>query len=262
MKHKVLSYVILLFMFFSVIEIIPIDNGISKGNTVLSYSPEIVDFGDVEQGEIDGSGFLIWNSGGCSCGLLTYNFLEDCDWLSINPLNGSSWGTKNFITITIDTRSLNIGTYEYNIMIYTNAGMGEVKVIVNIIESRSNNPPIKPAINGPYQGELDVENSYQFVSSDIDGDYIFYYIDWGDHTEKIRLGPFPPGKEQSLSHSWSEDGTYKIRVKAQDIHGAESDWSTLPVSMPKYKLQYNQFIRFLETHTHLFPILQRLLRLK
>ena len=51
------------------------------------------------------------------------------------------------------------------------------------------------------------------------------------------------GETVETSHSWSEEGTYEIRVKAQDEYGAESDWSDpLPVSMPKtYENLFQQF---------------------
>ena len=35
--------------------------------------------------------------------------------------------------------------------------------------------------------------------------------------------------------TWSTKGTYAVKVKAKDAHGAESDWETLTVSMPKNK---------------------------
>jgi hypothetical protein len=47
---------------------------------------------------------------------------------------------------------------------------------------------------------------------------------------------------------------------AEDIYGAESDWATLEVSMPKNKI-INPFERFLEQHPYMFPILKYLLKL-
>jgi hypothetical protein len=40
------------------------------------------------------------------------------------------------------------------------------------------------------------------------------------------------GTEVSISHTWTERGTYEIKVKAMDEHGKESDWGTLSVTMP------------------------------
>ena len=39
------------------------------------------------------------------------------------------------------------------------------------------------------------------------------------------MGPFNSGNTASATHSWEENGLYKIKVKARDSWGAESDWS-------------------------------------
>jgi len=98
-----------------------------------------------------------------------------------------------------------------------------------------NSPPITPTIEGPSSGATGTEYDYSLCSSDPDGDDISYCIDWGDGAGEVCIGPFPSGTCLTEKHTWSSDGTYIIQVKAQDIHGAESDWATLEVSMPKNK---------------------------
>jgi len=78
------------------------------------------------------------------------------------------------------------------------------------------------------------------------------------------LGPYNSGEECNASGIWFEKGNYEIKVKAIDIHGAESEWSDpLSVSMPKTR-QYidSPFLRFLENHPHMFPLLRHLLNLQ
>jgi len=72
-----------------------------------------------------------------------------------------------------------------------------------------------------------------FVSTDPDGDDVYYYIDWGDGTNSSWIGPYNPGEEISLSHAWNEKGTYVISAKCKDSNDVESDWNTLEISMPK-----------------------------
>ena len=36
----------------------------------------------------------------------------------------------------------------------------------------------------------------------------------------------------SATHTWSSTGDFTIRVKAKDIQDEESEWATLPVTMP------------------------------
>ena len=96
-----------------------------------------------------------------------------------------------------------------------------------------NGPPESPWIDGPTFGEIEVEYIYTFVSTDIDGDDVFYWIDWGDGNDTGWIGPYMAGEEITRSHSWSENGTYEIRAKAKDIW-CESYWSFLFVRIGDY----------------------------
>ncbi len=124
--------------------------------------------------------------------------------------------------------------------------------------SEINNNPSIPSINGEINGEAGVSYDYIVNSVDLDGDQISYCIDWGDGTPEICNGPFDSGVEQTFSHSWDEENSYTIRVKARDINGAESDWATLEVSMPKNKItdNINSWISILIER---FPILELIL---
>ncbi|EMR74602.1 hypothetical protein MBGDF03_00311 [Thermoplasmatales archaeon SCGC AB-540-F20] len=126
-----------------------------------------------------------------------------------------------------------------------------------------NHPPDAPHIDGPTvkpvprplpkPGE---PINYTFKSTDPDGDNVSYYIEWGDGTYENWFGPFQSGEEVIRNHTWIELGTYAIRAKAKDIWGAESDWGTLDVIMPKNQQVGNMwFLRWLER----FPILQKIL---
>jgi len=90
---------------------------------------------------------------------------------------------------------------------------------------------------------------------------MIYFIVWGDNTSTEWIGPYPSREIITLNHSWLEKGNYSIRVKAKDIYGAESEWSTLEVSMPKNKAVNSPFLQFLENHPNLFPLLRQLLGL-
>jgi len=105
-----------------------------------------------------------------------------------------------------------------------------------------NNPPKKPIIEGPPSGKTGTSYDYNFCSSDPDGDNISYCVDWGDGAGEVCLGPFPSGTCITQSHNWTSDGTYTIKAKARDVNQAESEYATLPISMPKSKsiLNINQ----------------------
>jgi hypothetical protein len=96
----------------------------------------------------------------------------------------------------------------------------------NIIPIYASEPPSTPqAPDGPNSGSASVEYTYTASSIDPEGDQILYMFDWGDGNSSGWIGPFDSGKVASASHSWTQEGTYEIKVKARDVLGARSNWS-------------------------------------
>jgi hypothetical protein len=87
-------------------------------------------------------------------------------------------------------------------------------------------PPIDPpAIEGPITGKPEKEYEYTVVTTDPEGNPIYYILDWGDGTRSDWLGPYNSGEPVVVSHTWSEVGHYNIRVGAKTVEGAGSKWS-------------------------------------
>lgn len=122
-------------------------------------------------------------------------------------------------------------------------------------------PPGAPTITGPDKGNPGKSYNFKFKSIDPDGHDVKYIIDWGDGDSDTTAYK-PSGEELTISHSWSSDGTYTITAKAQDIYGMTSPETTKTVKMPRNKI-FNLpiFLRILENHPCLFPILRELLGL-
>lgn len=126
-------------------------------------------------------------------------------------------------------------------------------------ENQRPNKPSRPS--GPSSGKINEEYTFTSSTTDLDGDQLYYLFDWGDSTNSGWLGPLSSGEECSASHTWSERGNYEIKVKAKDIHGAESEWSDpLSVFMPKNKAVNTPFLNFLKNHPYSLPILRQLLQ--
>jgi len=87
-------------------------------------------------------------------------------------------------------------------------------------------PNTPPPPDGPVEGVINTEYEFSTKTEDPQGDNVSYLFDWDDGTDSGWLGPYPSGTNQSASHSWDEEGEYKIKVKAKDENGAESKWST------------------------------------
>jgi len=115
--------------------------------------------------------------------------------------------------------------------------------------------PTKPIISGPSKGTPNVEYTFSFTSYDEYNDQIAYYVDWGDGTNTGWTSFVNSGKTEKFTHTWTEEKSYTLKAKAKDFHGAESDWATQTISLPKTK--DFMFGRFLNN----FPVFQRLLSL-
>jgi len=102
---------------------------------------------------------------------------------------------------------------------------GKVTCLSGGLDSGTNDPPAAPTIDGPTSGAVSVSYEFTFVSTDPDGDDVYYYIDWDDGNVEDWIGPYTSGAVVTVSHSWSSEDTYSILAKAKDEHGAESDWS-------------------------------------
>lgn len=95
-------------------------------------------------------------------------------------------------------------------------------------EYPNNDPPSKPSQpSGPSDGYVGIEYTYSTSSTEINGDSIKYGWDWdGDDVVDEWTDLYPSGQTVQASHSWQSTGTYNVQVKAKDIFGDESDFST------------------------------------
>jgi len=101
---------------------------------------------------------------------------------------------------------------------------------VTVTQNHRPNPPV---INGPSKGIAGYNYEFFISSTDADNEQIRYYISWGDGAEWTDY--YSSGETVYLSHSWGKnypasekiptEKTFNIQVKAQDIKGADSQYS-------------------------------------
>jgi hypothetical protein len=142
------------------------------------------------------------------------------------------------ISGTVDTRSHTFsseGTYNIQVCAEDEHGARSDFSPMKTIIISSNNPPSKPLKpSGPPNGKTGNSYTYSTMSSDMDGDNLYYMFDWDDGSGLEWIGPFEEGELIQESHVWSSDGSYSIKVKVKDEHDAESVWSDpLEIAMPK-----------------------------
>ncbi|RLF57442.1 MAG: hypothetical protein DRN27_07775 [Thermoplasmata archaeon] len=97
-------------------------------------------------------------------------------------------------------------------------------VVRSCINNFSQLPPLKPFIYGPNYctNGIDYEYEYLIYTKDINGDDVYFYVDWNDGTECEWIGPYESGEEVILKKTWNEYGTHMITVVAKDSNGQVS----------------------------------------
>jgi hypothetical protein len=126
----------------------------------------------------------------------------------------------------------------------------------------TNNPPEAPNIEGTTNGNAGTEYTYTFNSVDPDGDDVYYYITWGDGYAEVWDGPHASGSDVYIAHTYENEGDFTIEAKSKDIHGDESSWASLSVTMPRAKSISNTFlINILKQISQGFPIIYNILNM-
>lgn len=143
-------------------------------------------------------------------------------------------------------------------------GFNKIPYMATLTVGEPNLPPETPEKpTGRLTGEPGKTYLYSSVSTDPEGDGLYYLWDWGDGTYSDWLGPYASGNTISTQKSWDAEGSYSIRVKAKDNYDHETDWSEpLDVTMP-YNVPFivRFFDLFQSLFPHLFQFFERLLTL-
>jgi hypothetical protein len=95
--------------------------------------------------------------------------------------------------------------------------------------SETNHPPNTPSqLSGPSSGNVGQTLTYTSSATDSDGDTIKYGLDvHNDGTvDHWSSSYYASGATYTIQVVLDNPGTYSLRLKAQDEHGAESGWST------------------------------------
>ena len=126
----------------------------------------------------------------------------------------------------------------------------------------NNSPPDIPDVDGPKNGVIGKEIEFTVVTTDPDGDDVIYCFNWDDGSGEVCIGPFESGKPVQMSHIWEEPRTYTIKIKAGDIHGAESDNATHLITISKSKILNSFYLQLLQKFPNVFQLLRELIGIK
>ncbi|MCX7757824.1 MAG: PKD domain-containing protein [candidate division WOR-3 bacterium] len=90
----------------------------------------------------------------------------------------------------------------------------------------NNAAPLKPQIPfGPSSGVINTSYTFKALTTDPNGDSISYRFAWGDGDTSEWTNKYRSGDTASMSHTYTNSGTYFIKVQAKDELGALSEWS-------------------------------------
>lgn len=126
--------------------------------------------------------------------------------------------------------------------------------------------PTEPLINGPIEAKYGEICNYTAMSTDPQGDPITYVIEFSDAPRSVNeQGPYQSGEEIHFSHAWSdfyqETNPYKVRVKAVDDEGHESEWARFITRITEDSKSSKSKIINLEIVEMLHRFLERLLHI-
>jgi len=145
--------------------------------------------------------------------------------------------------------------------VWTPSG-GETEVGKIVVMEAQNQPPNKPSM--PVGGGIIMEPGveYEFTTSTTDpngeGHKLWYFFDWGDGSDSGWVGPYLSGETASAKVTWDSMNLYPIRVKARDIHEAESLWSDIRYGIVPQSNIKDKFSSFSEIFPILYQIISRL----
>ena len=173
--------------------------------------------------------------------------------------NGSEWlgPFDSGQIVTAHHSWTELGIYEVRVKAKDIWGAGSPWSDPLVVTVTDNNPPELPTIDGPTHPKPFISCKYTINSTDLDGDKISYYLDWGDGGSEW-FGPYASGESFSAEHKWAF-GVHTLKLKAKDSYGDESDWVYLEVSTTRNKALSNLLLQhFLERFVNTFPILRTL----
>ena len=133
---------------------------------------------------------------------------------------------SNQTETTYDLPTLeNQKTYYWQVVAWDEFGAYNSGPIWQFSTAMNSGPYPPEIIIGPSVGGPKIDLEFSAITSDPEGDQVYYMWDWGDGNFSEWLGPFGISTPVKTSYVWNNTGEYIIRVKAKDVKDKESGWS-------------------------------------
>lgn len=153
---------------------------------------------------------------------LSFDIYFDQDNPNPTTQLASDWSYQNFSLPVLDYNA----QYYWRVVARDNHGLSNSSEIWTFRTiGVSNNPPEPEVPQGPIFLEVDEVGTYITSAIDPDGDMVQCRFSWDDGTYSEWMDYVQSGVEKEYSHSWGQEGTYKVRAQARDSKLAKSGWS-------------------------------------
>lgn len=150
------------------------------------------------------------------------------------------------------------GVYTVTLTITDSEGLESAET-TRVWVQESNEPPLKPTIEGPTTVGVGKPYEYTFTVSEPEGNDIWYFVDWGDGTTPEWHGPYTSSEEAKLKHSFDWLGNYIIKAKAKDVFGDEGEFGGLAIKCPRTRETYRMaLLTFIEKILNSFQLLSKI----
>lgn len=117
-------------------------------------------------------------------------------------------------------------TYYWQIIAY-NAAHESTASPIWAFSTAPDAAPFQPSIlAGPRAAGKGILLNFTAIAPDPEGDQVYYQWNWGDGNLSDWVGPYAFGDHAITSYQYKHNGNYLITVRAKDISGEESGWST------------------------------------
>ena len=152
-------------------------------------------------------------------------------WIKAVDLNKKIEENATNVTLaTVKLKSKQEGTTSINISITKIDDDDGYPIGVTIknatLQVIINHPPSKPTLQAPSSGYTGYSITISAKSSDEDEDKIKYGFDWNnDGVVDEWTNYYNSGVTAGVSHIWNNEGTYSVKVIAEDEYGMKSEWS-------------------------------------
>jgi len=94
-----------------------------------------------------------------------------------------------------------------------------------VLTQRKSSPETPSPPVGPATGYVYTNAEFSASTVDNESDDIYYEFNWGDGTTTT-VGPYSSGENATASHQWTHPIQYNVTVRAKDVYGAWSNWSS------------------------------------